>query len=73
MPQEEIKAFMATAPTARVSADQGQRLRGFINEDFDDKGAICLREWAEQGNVYCASSRAWRRCAACVPLALFPP
>ena len=53
VPQEEIKAFMATAPTAcKFLLTKVKDCEVFINEDFDDKGAICLREWAEQGNVY---------------------
>ena len=51
--QDEIKAFMATAPTAcKFLLTKVKDCEVFINEDFDDKGAICLREWAEQGNVY---------------------
>ena len=53
VPQDEIKAFMATAPTAcKFLLTKVKDCEVFINEDFDDKGAICLREWAEQGNVY---------------------
>ena len=53
VPQDEIKAFMAPAPTAcKFLLTKVKDCEVFINEDFDDKGAICLREWAEQGNVY---------------------
>merc|ERR1719421_2073890 len=53
VPQDEIKAFMATAPTAcKFLLTKVKDCEVFINEDFDDNGAICLREWAEQGNVY---------------------
>ena len=51
--QDEIKAFMATAPGAcKFLLSKVKDCEVFINEDFDDKGAICLREWAEAGNVY---------------------
>mmetsp|Transcript_26801 Transcript_26801/g.80940 ORF Transcript_26801/g.80940 Transcript_26801/m.80940 type:complete len:322 (+) Transcript_26801:66-1031(+) len=53
VPQEEIKAFMATAPTAcKFLLGKVKECEVFINEDFDDKGAIALREWSESGNVY---------------------
>ena len=66
MPQDEIASLHGhRADGLQVPSDEGQGLRVFINEDFDDKGAICLREWAEQGNVPATSSRASTRALPC--------
>eukprot|EP00633_Aureoumbra_lagunensis_P003306 CAMPEP_0197285240 /NCGR_PEP_ID=MMETSP0890-20130614/459_1 /TAXON_ID=44058 ORGANISM="Aureoumbra lagunensis, Strain CCMP1510" /NCGR_SAMPLE_ID=MMETSP0890 /ASSEMBLY_ACC=CAM_ASM_000533 /LENGTH=225 /DNA_ID=CAMNT_0042752547 /DNA_START=40 /DNA_END=714 /DNA_ORIENTATION=+ len=44
--QEEIKAFMAQAPeAAKFLLGKAKEMEIFINEDFDEKGAVCFREW----------------------------
>ena len=51
--QEDIKAFMAGAPdAAKFLLSKASELEMFINEDFDEKGAVCFREWSQQGNIY---------------------
>ncbi|KAJ8602037.1 hypothetical protein CTAYLR_002733 [Chrysophaeum taylorii] len=53
VPQEQIKEFMAGAPdAAKFLLGKAKELEMFINEDFDDKGAVCFREWSEKGNIY---------------------
>jgi len=53
VPQEEIKAFMSGAPAnAKFLLGKIKECEVFINEDFDDKGAVTIREWSEAGNVY---------------------
>mmetsp|Transcript_7183 Transcript_7183/g.23582 ORF Transcript_7183/g.23582 Transcript_7183/m.23582 type:complete len:91 (-) Transcript_7183:997-1269(-) len=53
VPQEEIKAFMAGAPdAAKFLLGKAAELEMFINEDFDEKGAVCFREWSADGNIY---------------------
>jgi len=53
VPQEEIKEFMAGAPAAaKFLLGKAAEMEMFINEDFDEKGAMCFREWAAEGNIY---------------------
>ena len=53
VPQDEIKAFMAGAPdAAKFLLGKVSEMEIFINEDFDEKGAVCFREWSEAGNIY---------------------
>lgn len=53
VPQEEIKEFMAGAPEcAKFLLGKAKEFEMFINEDFEEKGAVCFREWSEKGNLY---------------------
>jgi len=52
-PQPEIKAMMAGASAmAKFLLKKLKNSECFINPEFDDNGAITLREWSEAGNVY---------------------
>jgi len=51
--QEKIKEFMAGAPVAaKFLLGKVDECECFINEDFEDKGALTFREWSEKGNIY---------------------
>ena len=53
VPQEQIKEFMAGAPAAaKFLLGKSKECEILINEDFNDAGCICFREWSEKGNVY---------------------
>jgi ubiquitin len=53
VPVDEIKTFMSGAPAcAKFLLGKVKDCEVFINEDFNDQGAVTIREWSEAGNVY---------------------
>ncbi|KAJ1455043.1 ubiquitin-related domain-containing protein [Pelagophyceae sp. CCMP2097] len=51
--QEEIKEFMGRASAIAVFLmKKCAEVEMFINEDFNDAGCVCFREWTAAGNIY---------------------